>query len=90
MASLVNSDILQIPKTDNVLSYKYFLIVNNKQIQEGELTRNREFYRSIYDLYPVWVKYKKKKGLPIIFEENDLSKTTGYQDVLAKNRELRC
>lgn len=88
LASLVNAGILQISKIDNVLSYKYFLIVNNKQVQEGELTRNREFYRSIYDLYPAWVKYKRKKNLPIIFEENDLSRTVGYQDILSKNKEL--
>lgn len=86
LASLVNSGMVQISKIDNVMSYRYFLIVNNKQIQEGELTRNREFYRSIYTLYPAWVQYKKKNGLQIIFEENDLRKTEGYSEIAGRKK----
>lgn len=74
LASLINGGILDISKLDNVMSYRYFLIVNNKQIQDGELKVNRDFYRGIYELYPVWKAYKKKHNLPIIFEENDLMK----------------
>lgn len=89
LASLINVGALQIPKIDNVMSYRYFLIVNNKQVQDGELLRNREFYRSIYELYPVWTAYKKKHKLPIIFEENDLSKTEGYREFMKNKRAVR-
>ena len=89
LASLVNDGVLQICKIDNVMSYRYFLIVNNKQVQQQELVRNREFYRSIYDLYPVWVKYKKDHDLPIIFEENDLTLTEGYEEIIRKNKRLK-
>ena len=89
LASLVNDGVLQICKIDNVMSYRYFLIVNNKQVQQQELVRNREFYRSIYDLYPVWVKYKKDRDLPIIFEENDLTLTEGYEEIIRKNKRLK-
>ena len=82
LSSLVNSGLVQIPKIDNVMSYRYFLIVNNKQIQEAELMVNREFYRSIYCLYPAWVEYKRKNHLPVIFEENDLSKTDGFKETI--------
>ena len=37
LASLVNDGVLQICKIDNVMSYRYFLIVNNKQVQQQEL-----------------------------------------------------
>lgn len=84
LASLVNSGMIQISKIDNVMSYRYFLIVNNKQVQDCELIRNREFYHSIYSLYPVWVEYKKKRGLCVIFEENDLRKTEGYLEIISK------
>ena len=84
LSTLVNSGLLQLDKIDNVMSYRFFLITNNKQIQERELVPNREFYRSIYELYPNWVKYKKKHGLPIIFEENDLSQTEGFQELFRK------
>lgn len=84
LSTLVNSGLLQLDKIDNVMSYRFFLITNNKQIQERELVPNREFYRSIYELYPNWAKYKKKHGLPIIFEENDLSQTEGFQELFRK------
>ena len=89
LSSLINTGVLHISKIDNVMSYRYFLIVNNKQVQEGELLRNREFYRSIYDVYPDWVAYKKKYNLPVIFEENDLSQTEGYAEIMAKNKALK-
>ena len=85
LSSLINSGTLQISKIDNVMSYRYFLIVNNKQVQERELLVNREFYRGIYALYPVWARYKKRRNLPIIFEENALCKTAGYQDIMKTN-----
>ena len=72
LASLVDSDLLQISKIDNVMSYRFFLIVNNKQIQERELIPNKDFYRGIFMLYPRWASYKKKKGLVIVLEENSL------------------
>lgn len=86
LASLISTGVLQISRIDNVMSYRYFLIVNNKQVQDGELLRNRDFYRSIYALYPIWADYKRKNGLPIIFEENELSKTEAYQEMMTKKK----
>ena len=89
LAALVNAGLLQISKIDNVMSYRFFLIVNNKQVQDRELIPSREFYRSIYDLYPLWSKYKKTHQLPIIFEENELSSTFGFEEIIRKNKQLR-
>ena len=82
MAALVNSGLLSIAKIDNVMSYRFFLIVNNKQIQQEELIKNREFYRGLYQLYAGWSKYKKIKGLPIISAENELSNTEGFYELI--------
>lgn len=86
LAALVNSGLLSIHKIDNVMSYRFFLIVNNKQVQERELIDNREFYRGIYQLYLPWANYKKSLNLPIIFSENELSRTRGFGDVVPKAR----
>ena len=88
LATLVNSGLLPIKRIDNVMSYRFFLIVNNKQIQEKELVPSREFYRSIYDLYPNWVAYKKKHSLPIVLIENDLSLTDGFNEIISKNKKI--
>ena len=84
LATLINSGVLEIAKIDNVMGYRYFLIVNNKQIQDGELIRNRDFYHGIYTLYPIWAKYKRDRNLSIIFEENDLTQTDGFRDLLTQ------
>ena len=83
LAALVNSKLLTIEKIDNVLSYRFFLIVNNKQVQEKELIPCKDFYRGIFSLYEEWAQYKKKNNLPIIFESNELSKTKEYKEFIS-------
>ncbi len=75
LSALVNSNILQISKIDDVLSYRFFIIVNNKQIQDKEIIPCKEFYVGIYKLYPKWANYKKLTNQNIIFEDNALDKT---------------
>ena len=82
LAALVNSNLLSIDKIDDVLSYRFFLIVNNKQVQEAEIIPCREFYRGIFKLYSEWSQYKKKKGLTIIFEDNALSNIPEYNEIV--------
>ena len=82
LAALVNSNLLTIDKIDDVLSYRFFLIVNNKQIQEAEIIPCREFYRGIFKLYSLWSSYKKKNKLHIIFEENELCKCAEFEEVV--------
>ena len=82
LAALVNSNILSIEKIDDVLSYRFFLIVNNKQVQDAEIIPCKEFYRGIFKLYEEWADYKRKHGRLIIFEENKLSKIDGFKDNL--------
>jgi len=86
LAALVNSKILSIEKIDDVLSYRFFLIVNNKQIQNHEIIPCRTYYRGIYNLYRTWSNYKKKNGLEIIFESNELNKTKGYNEIINDNK----
>lgn len=82
LAALVNSKILSIEKIDDVLSYRFFLIVNNKQIQNYEIIPCKTYYRGIYNLYRTWSNYKKKNNLEIIFENNELSSTKGYDEII--------
>lgn len=86
LAALVNTNLLTIEKIDDVLSYRFFLIVNNKQIQEAELIPCKEFYRGIFKMYKEWSAYKKKKGLFIIFEENELSNYPEYKEINNKTQ----
>ena len=82
LAALVNRKVLSLEKIDNVLSYRFFLIVNNKQIQNHEIIPCRMYYRGIYRLYENWANYKKKNKLEIIFSNTELSKTKGFDDIV--------
>ena len=82
LAALVNSGVLTIDKVDDVLSYRFFLIVNNKQVQQAEIIPCRMFYRGIYQLYQKWYDYKKENNLIILFEENSLHLTKGYNEIV--------
>jgi len=60
LASLVKSRVVSIAKIDDLLSYRFFLIMNNKVVQEKEIVPCKEFYRGSYLLYEEWKEYKKK------------------------------
>lgn len=82
LAALVNGKIIPVEKIDDVLSYRFFLIVNNKQVQDYEIIPCRAYYHGIYNLYNIWSNYKKKNGLEILFEKNELSNTAGYNEIV--------
>lgn len=86
LAALVNTNLLTIEKIDNVLSYRFFLIVNNKEVQDKEIIPCREFYRGIFELYEKWSAYKKKKNMQIIFEDNELSLREEYKEIQKTSR----
>ena len=91
LAALVNSGFLSLERIDNVMSYRFFIMVNNKQIQDYEIVPSREFYRGTYLLYKDWSAYKKKRRMPIIFEESALSETEGYSEIVpSKNGRQSC
>lgn len=86
LASLVKSRVVSIAKIDDLLSYRFFLIMNNKVVQEKEIVPCKEFYRGSYLLYEEWKGYKKKNNLPILLEENSLENTEGYKEVVEQDK----
>ena len=79
---MINNKVLSFEKIDDMLSYRFFLIVNNNTVQENELIPSREFYRGIYNIYEKWKKYKIDHKIKIVLEVNDLSKTKGYKEMI--------
>jgi len=77
----INQGLIEFDFIDDFLSYRFFLIVNNKYVQDAELIPEYKNYRGIYKLHKTWSKYKKKKKLPILQIETDLSKTQNYNKI---------
>ena len=62
----------------------FFIITNNKYIQEKELVPQREFYKGIFYLYEEWSNYKRRTNQPIINEEESLEKVNEYNSYVLK------
>ena len=82
LASLIERNVIDLYTIDNVISYRFFLIVNNKYVQESELVKYAEFYRGTYYLYDRWYKYEIKRGLEIPLQETGLHLTANYDKTL--------
>ena len=81
LAAIVNQNLIDFSVIDDFLSYRFFLITNNKYVQEMELIPEYQNYRGIYKMHKSWNEYKKKQGLPILQEETSLSKTENYNKI---------
>ena len=63
LAPLILNNVLNLEHIDNLMAYRFFLAVNNVELQEKELIPFAEYYRGCYRLYNVWSEYRKNEGL---------------------------
>ena len=84
LSTLVQKGVIDVETIDNIFSYNFFLITNNEYIQKKELVPSAEFYKGIYYLHYVWIKYKKDTKQPILNEEESLNKVENYASFAKK------
>ena len=82
LSAVVMDNVVEIKNIDRALSFRFFILVNNKTFQEKELVKYKELYKGTYALYDLWYKYRIKKKLEIPCEKNSLHLTEGYKDNL--------
>ena len=83
LSSLINRKMIKISAIDDLFSYKFFIAVNNEQIQKLELIPYKTAYRGIFKAHKEWKKYRVKHGLEIYNEKTDLANVEGY-DAMVK------
>lgn len=84
LSALIQRGILDFETIDNLFSYIFFLITNNKYIQDRELVPQAEFYKGVYFLHYAWTKYKKDTKQVILNEEESLNKADDYLTYVEK------
>ena len=84
IASLVERGTIDFYTIDNTISYRFFIIVNNPQVQENELVHYAEYWRGTYWLYDNWYRYENKRGLEMPCAETALHLTKGYEENVKK------
>ena len=75
LASLINRRTIKLSAIDDLFAYKFFIAVNNPQVQAMELVPYASAYKGIYKAHKDWKKYRLRHGQEIYNEETDLSKT---------------
>lgn len=65
IATLVNNGTLHIKKINDLMSYRYFIAMNNPVVQEIELKKYSDFYKGCFGIYKDWVKVLDKKQVNI-------------------------
>lgn len=79
LASLINRKTIKISAIDDLFAYKFFIAVNNPQVQAMELVPYASAYKGIYKAHKDWKKYRLRQGQEIYNEETDLSKAENYK-----------
>lgn len=79
---LLKSGSINIKLIDELFCFRFFIIVNNKYVQDNVLTPHKNYYKNIVRLHHMWKKYKLKKesGKSIPLLETDLSLLDWYGD----------
>lgn len=84
LSTLVQKNIVDIQTIDNLFSYTFFLVTNNKYVQAKELVPQCEFYKGVYYLHEVWTEYKLCTNQPIINDKENLNKVSIYNEYTKK------
>lgn len=77
IATLINRGVLHLSAIDDLMSYRYFIAVNNPTVQEMELLKYSDYYKGCFGIYNAWTEVARKKGTnpPMYHEtENNLIK----------------
>ena len=69
VASLINNDAIRLDSVNDLIAYRFFIAVNNRDVQEYELMPFKDYYRGCYILYERWKGVMKRKHLEIPMKE---------------------
>ena len=84
LATLLESKVITVETLNNVFAYEFFMILNNKSLQELEIRQFAAFYYDIFEMYEKWSTYKQKLGEEIPCEDTALSNLPEYKEYFGK------
>jgi hypothetical protein len=68
---IFDTKVIDLETIDELFAYRFFYLVHNPNVQSEVLFHSdlQPYFRSIFKLYSMWLKYRQEKGLPIPREE---------------------
>lgn len=79
LCNLIEKNVLTFDSIDDNFAYKFFMIINNKQVQDLELVPNARFYAIFYRIHKKWEAYRTRHHQQLICPEESLALTEPYQ-----------
>lgn len=81
IAALVNNGVIHLDAIDDLMSYRYFVAVNNPIVQKIELLEYPEYYKGCIGIYDAWVEeLLRQKITPPMYHEKENNLTKKYKD----------
>jgi hypothetical protein len=74
LAPLVQNDILRLENIDNLFGYRYFLVINNPDVQTKCIKAYPEFYLGCIRIYQKWRDHQLEAGKTILQSDTELDK----------------
>lgn len=72
IAALVNNGVIHLDAIDDLMSYRYFVAVNNPIVQKLELLEYPDYYKGCIGIYDDWAKELLEQGItPPMYHETD-------------------
>ena len=82
LATLVNRNVLTIESIDDLFAYRFFLAMNNEEVQRDQLFKYPDYYRGCFKLYALWKGYRKEQKLSILQNETSIDKWIHFEEYI--------
>ena len=81
LCNLIERNIIDFEAIDETFSYKFFSIVDCKEVQDMEIARFPYLYNSFFRVHKSWTEYRKKHGkFNNTYNDEDLSLLPMYKE----------
>lgn len=77
IATLIKNGVIHLSAIENLMSYRYFIAVNNPIVQKLELLEYSDYYKGCFAIYDAWVEELQEQGdVPPMYDKmkNNLTK----------------
>ena len=69
---LLDSKVIDLPTVDAVFAYRFFLLVNNRTVQQSALYPDGDDFATVFALHKQWSDYRRSRGESIAHAATDL------------------
>jgi len=82
LCALIMRRVFNFKLINDMFRYKFFMFMNNKDVQRLEIEKFPELYAPHFEVYHDWCLYQQKHNMKELNEDTALSKTAVYQNYI--------